>query len=111
MHNVYEYFTEAFESLRENEVRWIPYTNEEAILRAPHGVSILCYRDEAYWMTRKILVYDIFFEGYNVQRVMRQMGLYQQVPVPVGLHLLPDVHTYVVISILSNFCALQNCQI
>nr|BAD89472.1 hypothetical protein [Oryza sativa Japonica Group] len=37
VHNVYEYFTEAFESLRENEVRWTPYTNEEAILRAPHG--------------------------------------------------------------------------
>uniref|UniRef100_A0A0E0Q147 Uncharacterized protein n=1 Tax=Oryza rufipogon TaxID=4529 RepID=A0A0E0Q147_ORYRU len=40
-----------------------------------------------------MLVYDIFVEGYNVQRVMRQMGLYQQVPVPVGLHLPPDVHT------------------
>jgi hypothetical protein len=107
VHNVYEYFTEAFESLRENEVRWTPYTNEEAILRAPHGVSILCYRDEAYWMTRKMLVYDIFVEGYNVQRVMRHMGLYQQVPVPIGLHLPPDVNTYVVISILSNFCAVK----
>uniref|UniRef100_A0A0E0PLV4 Aminotransferase-like plant mobile domain-containing protein n=1 Tax=Oryza rufipogon TaxID=4529 RepID=A0A0E0PLV4_ORYRU len=93
VHNVYEYFTEAFESLRENEVRWTPYTNEEAILRAPHGVSILCYHDEAYWMTRKMLVYDIFVEGYNVQRVMRHMGLYQQVPVPIGLHLPPDVNT------------------
>ncbi|BAT07901.1 Os09g0391400 [Oryza sativa Japonica Group] len=68
VHNVYKYFTETFESLRENEVRWTPYTNEEAILRGPNG-------------------------GYNVQRVMRQMGLYQQVPVPVGLHLPPDVHT------------------
>uniref|UniRef100_A0A0E0M6K5 Aminotransferase-like plant mobile domain-containing protein n=1 Tax=Oryza punctata TaxID=4537 RepID=A0A0E0M6K5_ORYPU len=93
VHNVYEYFTESFESLRENEVRWTPYTNEEANLRAPNGVSILCYRDEAYWMTRKILVYDIFVEGYNVQRLMHQMGLYQQVPVPTGLHLLPDMHT------------------
>uniref|UniRef100_A0A0E0LCU3 Aminotransferase-like plant mobile domain-containing protein n=1 Tax=Oryza punctata TaxID=4537 RepID=A0A0E0LCU3_ORYPU len=93
VHNVYEYFTESFESLRENEVRWTPYTNEEANLRAPNGVSILCYRDEAFWMTRKMLVYDIFVEGYNVQRVMRQMGLYQQVPVPTGLHLPPDMHT------------------
>uniref|UniRef100_A0A0E0DB97 Aminotransferase-like plant mobile domain-containing protein n=1 Tax=Oryza meridionalis TaxID=40149 RepID=A0A0E0DB97_9ORYZ len=67
VHNVYEYFTEAFESLRENVVRWTPYTNEEAILRAPHGVSVLCYRDEAYWMTRKMLVYDIFFEGEKRQ--------------------------------------------
>uniref|UniRef100_A0A0E0L0H5 Aminotransferase-like plant mobile domain-containing protein n=1 Tax=Oryza punctata TaxID=4537 RepID=A0A0E0L0H5_ORYPU len=93
VHNVYEYFTESFESLTENKVRWTPYTNEEANLRAPNGVSILCYRDEAYWMTRKMLVYDIFVEGYNVQRVMRQMGLYQQVPVPTGLHLPPDMHT------------------
>uniref|UniRef100_A0A0E0K2A3 Aminotransferase-like plant mobile domain-containing protein n=1 Tax=Oryza punctata TaxID=4537 RepID=A0A0E0K2A3_ORYPU len=93
VHNVYEYFTETFESLRENEVRWTPYTNEEANLRGPNGVSILCYRDEAYWMTRKMLVYDIFVEGYNVQRVMRQMRLYQQVPVPGGLHLPPEMHT------------------
>uniref|UniRef100_A0A0E0M5M9 Aminotransferase-like plant mobile domain-containing protein n=1 Tax=Oryza punctata TaxID=4537 RepID=A0A0E0M5M9_ORYPU len=67
VHNVYEYFTESFESLRDNEVRWTPYTNEEANLRAPNGVSILCYRDEAYWMTRKILVYDIFVEGQKRQ--------------------------------------------
>uniref|UniRef100_A0A0E0K2F5 Aminotransferase-like plant mobile domain-containing protein n=1 Tax=Oryza punctata TaxID=4537 RepID=A0A0E0K2F5_ORYPU len=40
-----------------------------------------------------MLVYDIFVEGYNVQRVMRQMGLYQQVPLPTGLHLPPDMHT------------------
>uniref|UniRef100_A0A0E0A9G1 Aminotransferase-like plant mobile domain-containing protein n=1 Tax=Oryza glumipatula TaxID=40148 RepID=A0A0E0A9G1_9ORYZ len=65
VHNVYEYFTEAFESLRENEVRWTPYTNEEAILRAPNGICILCYRDEAYWITRKMLVYNIFVEGWD----------------------------------------------
>uniref|UniRef100_A0A0E0LCF2 SWIM-type domain-containing protein n=1 Tax=Oryza punctata TaxID=4537 RepID=A0A0E0LCF2_ORYPU len=87
-----QYFTESFESLRENEVRWTPYTNEEANLREPNGVSILFYHDEAYWMTRKMLVYDIFVEGYNVQRVMRQMRLYQQVSVPAGLHLPPDMH-------------------
>uniref|UniRef100_A0A0E0E1U0 Aminotransferase-like plant mobile domain-containing protein n=1 Tax=Oryza meridionalis TaxID=40149 RepID=A0A0E0E1U0_9ORYZ len=67
VHNVYDYFTEAFESLRENEVRWTPYTNEEAILHAPNGISILCYRDEAYWMTRKMLVYNIFVEGKKRQ--------------------------------------------
>jgi hypothetical protein len=39
--------------------------------RAPQGLSSLCSRDQAYWMTRRRLVFDVYVEEYAVHRVMR----------------------------------------
>jgi hypothetical protein len=38
-------------------------------------------RDQAYWMTRRRLVFDVYVEEYAVHRVMRQFGLFQEAPV------------------------------
>lgn len=35
-------------------------------------------------MTRKKLVFDVFIEDYVMHKVMRQFGLRQVVPVPIG---------------------------
>jgi len=50
------------------------------------------YQDQNYWMTRKNLMFDVFVEDYAVHRVMRQFGLRQQVPVPLGDRVDPAIH-------------------
>jgi hypothetical protein len=37
-------------------------------------------RDEAYWLTKANLVFDIVVEPYCVERVMRQFGRRQHFP-------------------------------
>jgi hypothetical protein len=44
--------------------------------RAPQGLSSLCSRDQAYWMTRRRLVFDVYVEEYAIHWVMRQFGLF-----------------------------------
>jgi hypothetical protein len=41
----------------------------------------MCSRDQAYWLTRRRLVFDIYVEEYTVHQVMRQFGLFQAAPV------------------------------
>jgi hypothetical protein len=43
---------------------------------APQGLLSLCSRDQAYWMTRRRLVFDVYVEEYVVHRVMRQFDLF-----------------------------------
>ena len=43
-------------------------------------------------MTRKNLMFDVFVEAYAVHRVMRQFGLRQEVPVPLGDRVDAAVH-------------------
>lgn len=76
----YEHFTECFDLLRSEQVRWEPYIMDVVLARAPHGISELCMRDQPYWLTNVKLVYDIFVEEYSPQRVMRQFGLSQLAP-------------------------------
>lgn len=76
----------------EEDVRWTPYTPDDVVVRAPHGLSTLCTRDSQYWLTRKALVFDVFVEEYSPHRVMRQFGLHQTFPldtarvVPAAAH-------------------------
>uniref|UniRef100_A0A0D3HU99 Aminotransferase-like plant mobile domain-containing protein n=1 Tax=Oryza barthii TaxID=65489 RepID=A0A0D3HU99_9ORYZ len=90
--SAYEYFIEAFDLLKEDNVQWCPYTDEETQRRAPTGLSTLYLRDSSYWLTKKMLVYDIAVEAHSSQRVMRQFGLYQEVPVPLGETVPPKIH-------------------
>ena len=71
----YPDFVGQFDTLVDTDVRWTPYTAADIYARAPSGLS--------YWMTRKPILYDIHVEEYLVHRVMRQFGLYQQIPVPI----------------------------
>jgi hypothetical protein len=58
------------------KVRWTSYALAIVAARAPHGLSTLCSRVQAYWLTRRRLVFDIYVEEYIVQWVMRQFGLF-----------------------------------
>jgi hypothetical protein len=43
-------------------------------------LSSLWTRDEAYWLTKANIVFDIVVEPYCVERVMRQFGRRQHFP-------------------------------
>jgi len=78
----YAQFVHEFDRLRPQDVIWTPYTAEAVQRRAPYGLSSLCTRDEAYWLTKAVLVGRIDVEPYCVERVMRQFGRRQQYPLP-----------------------------
>jgi hypothetical protein len=61
--------------------------------RAPQGLSSLCSRDQAYWMTRRRLVLDVYVEEYAIHRVMRQFGPFQDAPVPAAPRVPPTAHS------------------
>lgn len=79
--------------LDERLVIWEPYTEETINSRYPGGISNLCTRDGAYWMTKSKIIFDISVEEMAQQRVMRQFGLRQSVsptpsdPIPERVHL------------------------
>ncbi|WVZ56460.1 hypothetical protein U9M48_006986 [Paspalum notatum var. saurae] len=62
-----------FDVLRDDEVRWEPYSVEAVGSRAPEGLSPLCVRDAEYWRTRSPLVFDIYVEEHAVYRVLRHL--------------------------------------
>ena len=88
----YRVFVEQLDRITTDDVRWEPYADTAVQARAPGGLSSLCWRDRAFWLTRRKLVYLIYVEDYAPQRVMRQFGLRQPVPVPVGPSLPRHVH-------------------
>lgn len=91
--SAYEAFTEQFDHLRPELVMWEPYTPDLVQQRsAGRGISTMCYRDSAFWLTRKKLVFDTFVEDYAVHRVMRQFGWRQEFPVPLGDRVPSIVH-------------------
>nr|CAH68172.1 H0323C08.14 [Oryza sativa] len=76
----YPDFVFEFDCLLPSDVIWEPYTEEAVAARAPLGLSSLCTRDQAYWLTILPMVFDIFVEPHCPQRVMRQFGLRQVFP-------------------------------
>jgi hypothetical protein len=94
--NCYPAFTEQFDVLREDSVIWAPYTDRAIEARFPYGISLLCTRDDAYWMTKAKIVFDISVEVMAQQRVMRQFGWSQMVEPPAAEEPLPRVvHGYI----------------
>jgi hypothetical protein len=91
--STYEAFTEQFDHMRSEHVTWVPYTQHAIYVRSNGlGISQPCYQDNKYWMTRKNLMFDVFVEAYAVHHVMRQFGLRQEVPVPLGDRVDAAVH-------------------
>ena len=88
----YKDFVGQIDRMVDAQVRWTPYATAMVAARAPQGLSSLCYRDQAYWMTRRRLVFDVYVEEYAVHQVMRQYDLYQESSVPVAPRLPPIVH-------------------
>ena len=82
----YASFVAQFDTLHESQVIWHPYPVDTVVVRAPHkGVSPMCLRDQGFWMTMEKLVFDVYVRDHSPQRVMRQFGLHQEVPPPVGV--------------------------
>jgi hypothetical protein len=60
-----------FDQMLVEEVPWIMYNLEAVAEHPPQGLSSLCPRDHRYWMTRSLLMFNIFVESYCIDRVMR----------------------------------------
>ncbi|XP_037474918.1 cyclin-dependent kinase G-1-like [Triticum dicoccoides] len=72
---------------------WQPYTQEAIDARYPVGFSVLCTRDADYWMTKSMIIFDVFVEEMAQQRVMRQFGLLQlETPPSIEVPLHRDIH-------------------
>jgi Plant mobile domain len=62
------------------DVRWEPYTLDAVAVRAPMGLASTCFADQALWLTKTPMVFDIFVEVHCADRVMRQFGCAQPFP-------------------------------
>ncbi|WVZ69581.1 hypothetical protein U9M48_018349 [Paspalum notatum var. saurae] len=100
----YPDFVGQYDVLRDDDVRWQPYSVEAVEARAPEGLSALCVRDAEYWRTRRPLVFDIYVEEHAVHRVLRQLGLFQEIVVPRSL-LPPHVHRLIQLTQLEFTCS------
>nr|ABA95174.1 transposon protein, putative, Mutator sub-class [Oryza sativa Japonica Group] len=89
----YPDFVFEFDRLQPSDVIWEPYTEEAVAARAPLGLSSLCTRDQAYWLTILPMVFDIFVEPHCPQRVMRQFELRQVFPGNVQPTVPPADHS------------------
>ena len=48
--------------------------------------------DSAFWLTRCYLLFMWCVEPYNPERVMRQFGLYQEIPPPFPRRIDEETH-------------------
>ena len=87
--NCYPSFTIQFDQLHPDQVIWEPYRPTVIDARYPGGISTLCYRDSAYWMTKAKIIFDVFVEEMAQQRVMRQFGRCQFIDPPAPHDPLP----------------------
>jgi hypothetical protein len=75
------------------QVWWTSYAPAMVATRAPQGLSSMCSRDQAYWMTRRQLVIDVYVEEHAIHGVMRQFGHFQEASVPAARCLPPAAHS------------------
>nr|ABA98528.1 transposon protein, putative, Mutator sub-class [Oryza sativa Japonica Group] len=90
----YPEFVMEFDRLLTTDVVWEPYSAAATQARAPLGLSTLCTRDQAYWMTTVPMVFDICVEPHAPFRVMRLFGFRQPFPVPFPTTVPAAVHRY-----------------
>nr|AAX96542.1 Transposable element protein, putative [Oryza sativa Japonica Group]ABA93228.1 Transposable element protein, putative, MuDR [Oryza sativa Japonica Group] len=88
----YPEFVMEFDRLLPTDVVWDPYSAAATQARVPLGLSTLCTRDQAYWMTMVPMVFDICIEPHSPFRVMRQFGFRQPFPVPFPTTVPAAVH-------------------
>lgn len=104
LRNCYPAFTEQFDLLLESDVNWEPYSEDHRDGAYPGGISNMCTRDWAYWMTKAKIIFDIFVEEMSQQRVMRQFGQRQLIePPPPTVPLPPRVHTSVQFNFILSY--------
>jgi hypothetical protein len=66
----YKDFVGQFDWMVNAQVRWTLYAPAMVAAHAPQGLSSLCSRDQANWMTRRRLIFDVYIEEYAVHWVM-----------------------------------------
>ena len=71
---------------------WTPYTHLMIQDHVPFGLSSLCSHDEDYWLTKKLLVFDIYVDEYSPHHVMRQFRRFEAFPIINVRTVLPHVH-------------------
>lgn len=91
--NCYPIYHDQFELLNDSLITWNPWTEAhiDMVFGSQH-MTVECVRDSAFWMTRCNLLYLWFVEPYNPDRVMRQFGLYQDIPPPVPRCIDEETH-------------------
>ena len=106
--NCYPAFNEQFDVLSAGAVIWESYTDDAMEAKYPGGISNLCTRDRAYWMTKSKIIFDVYVEEMSQQRVMRQFGRRQlALPPPTDDPVPPIVHRYVY---LRNVLIFSTCK-
>jgi hypothetical protein len=84
---------ESFDLYPNDQFIWNPYSTTSIHARYPSGISIMCTRDQDYWLTKSNIVFDIIVEEMSQQRVMRQFNLLQVVDPPrADEPLLKEIH-------------------
>jgi len=90
----YPEYHQQFELLEEFSITWNPWTDAHTeIVWGVQSVTTDCFRDSHLWMTRCNLLFLWMVEPYNPERVMRQFGLYQDVPPPSPRRVDDETHT------------------
>jgi hypothetical protein len=92
VHGCYPEYHQEFEGLEDHMIRWNPWTDNVAVWGAQPPTPDM-YTGSNLWLTRCNLLFLWMVETYSPERVMRQFGLYQQVPPPVPRRLDDIVHT------------------
>ena len=91
--NCYPMYHQQFEILDEAEVTWNPWTQDQLkmVFDARHFTPGML-TDSAFWLTRCNLLFLWCVEPYNPERVMRQFGLYQEIPPPFPRRIDEETH-------------------
>jgi hypothetical protein len=85
-------FISQIDTFINRKVIWQPYTDTLVATHAPQGLSSLCFQDRDFWMTKTLLVHDMYVKEYHIEHMLRQFSLYQASPVPVAHTVNPSVH-------------------
>ena len=80
----YPTYHDQFELLDASQITWNPWTELQTnMVFGAQRIPVESVRDSGFWLTRCNLLYLWFVEPYNPERVMRQFGLYQDIPPPI----------------------------
>ncbi|WVZ98765.1 hypothetical protein U9M48_044156 [Paspalum notatum var. saurae] len=90
----YPDFVGRFDVLRDDEVRWEPYSREAVDSRAPEGLSPPCVRDASTGGHAAHRCSTSTSRNTQVHRVLRRFGLFREIVVPTSL-LPPHAHGFV----------------
>ena len=55
-------FNEHFDVLHSDQVIWQPYTQDAIEAKYTGGISRLCTKDRAHWMTKSKIIFDVSVE-------------------------------------------------